>query len=321
MPRRAAPLPSTLGDVFSVATALSLNVPAGRLRRRDLHSPFRGVRQIETMRGRAYDPGAEYGETRDRVLALMRAYAFVMPPHAFFAGATAAVAWGAPVPHPCDTLCVGVHAPARALTARGVRGVKIAPTLAPLRRLAELRLTSPATSWAMLAGKAARRTLIAVGDAFVRVPRDSRGRPMPGEQLATVSQLEAAARAPYRRRRLELLDALAEVRVGSASPLETDMRLDLTACGLPEPELDAEIRDRTGRLLGIGDLAYRAQRVVIEVEGDHHRTDRRQWQRDIQKQRAYVAEGWDLVRVTSADVRGRNRSAVAAVRAALARHT
>ena len=58
---------------------------------------------------------------------------------------------------------------------------------------------------------------------------------------------------------------------GGMSPLETDVRLDAAAAGLPEPLLDAEIRDERGCLVGVADAAYRAERVLVEVEGDHHR--------------------------------------------------
>jgi len=74
---------------------------------------------------------------------------------------------------------------------------------------------------------------------------------------------------PWRRNRELLLDALALVREGSMSPLETDMRLALTGAGLPEPELDVEIRTERGSLIGICDAVYPERRVIVEVEGHH----------------------------------------------------
>ena len=56
--------------------------------------------------------------------------------------------------------------------------------------------------------------------------------------------------------------------------------------------------------IGITEFVYRRQRVVVEVEGDHHRTSRAQWNRDIDKYAAYAAEGWEVVRLTSRHVRG-----------------
>jgi len=104
------------------------------------------------------------------------------------------------------------------------------------------------------------------------------------------------------------------------SPLETDTRLETRAAGLPESELDVEIRAAAGgRLLGISDMHYRAYRVLVEVEGDHHRTDPAQWARDIEKLAAYAAEGYETVRVTAAQVRTHPDKAVALIRAALIR--
>jgi hypothetical protein len=145
------------------------------------------------------------------------------------------------------------------------------------------------------------------------------GRPLPGERLATLEQLERAASAGRRVGVERLRQALPQIRVGSASPLETEFRLDAAAGGLPDPELDVEIRDGRGRLLGISELVYRRFRVVVEVEGDHHRTDRSQWVRDIDKYNAYAAAGWEVVRLTAAHVRGEDARAVRIVREALQR--
>ncbi|WP_424449694.1 hypothetical protein [Microbacterium arborescens] len=56
-----------------------------------------------------------------------------------------------------------------------------------------------------------------------------------------------------------------------------------------------------------------------EVEGDHHRTSRRQWARDIEKHTAYVALGFEVVRLTSAHIRPTGSAAVTLVGGALRR--
>jgi len=159
----------------------------------------------------------------------------------------------------------------------------------------------------------------AVGDAIVRIPRDDRGRPRPAQQKATIEALRAAALVPWRRGRERLLAALELIRVGSMSPLETDFRLVTARAGLPEPELDVEIRDDAGRLIGIVDAVYREQRVIVEVEGRHHATSDRQWNRDLDKYAALAAAGWEVIRVTSRHIRGENPRVVALVAEALAR--
>lgn len=232
-----------------------------------------------------------------------RAYVHVMPRHAFFVGRTAAVIYGAPIPHDRD-LEVGVHAPARSVRRRGIHGVKVEPKLANIRTHDGLRLSTPATTWAMLASQLTVRELVTVGDALVRIPRDATGRLRPGARLATIEQLRRAVAAGRRRGVAKLREAIELVRVGSSSPLETEFRLDAAAAGLPHPELDVDISGSDGRRIGITEIAYPAQMVLVEVEGDHHRTSRSQWNRDIEKYAAYIAHGWEVVRLTSPHIRG-----------------
>jgi hypothetical protein len=44
---------------------------------------------------------------------------------------------------------------------------------------------------------------------------------------------------------------------------------------------------------------YVAYRLIIEYEGDQHRTDRNQWNRDIDRQEDFARDKWALIRVTS----------------------
>ncbi|WJL96285.1 hypothetical protein QSU92_03585 [Microbacterium sp. ET2] len=179
----------------------------------------------------------------------------------------------------------------------------MSPHLVSVVRHQGLPVSSPASTWAMLGRELSVRELIMVGDALVRIPRDSRGFPQPHRQLASIAQLHRAVGAGRRLGIASLREAAQLIRVGSSSPLETEFRLDIQAGGLPQPELDVEIRDERGRLVGITELVFRAFRVVVEVEGDHHRTDRRQWHRDIEKYAAYADLGWEVVRVTSHHIR------------------
>ncbi|WP_053383978.1 hypothetical protein [Leucobacter celer] len=65
------------------------------------------------------------------------------------------------------------------------------------------------------------------------------------------------------------------------------------------PALDFDVYGLGGRLLGCSEIAFPEYRVVQEYEGDHHRTDTGQWNRDVQKHRDYARAGWDVIRVTS----------------------
>ena len=67
--------------------------------------------------------------------------------------------------------------------------------------------------------------------------------------------------------------------------------------GLPTPECNPTIRagDQRGRV----DLVYREFRILIEYEGDQHRTDRGQWNRDIERHEVFTTDGWTVLRITA----------------------
>jgi hypothetical protein len=319
MPAAPRPLPPGLGRVFTAGAARAAGVSPSRLRAKDLERPFVGVRVVPVAPPIQDDgPLAIDRAESDRIEALIRAYAPLMPSGFFIAGRSALVWHGAAVPHG-DELEVAVHLPERASRRAGVRGRAVAPHLVHVHDSRGVRVASPASAWAMLAGELDVRSLVRIGDQLVRIPRDELGMPEPGRQTATIEHLRAATFAGRRRGVADLREAVGLVRVGSMSPLETDARLVLGDAGLPEPELDVEIRSTEGRLLGISDAAYRLYRVALEIEGDHHRTSVRQWNRDLEKYAAYAAEGWEVVRLSAEHVRGRDRRAVDLVRAALVR--
>ncbi len=55
--------------------------------------------------------------------------------------------------------------------------------------------------------------------------------------------------------------------------------------------------------IGRVDLVYLAFKIIIEYEGDQHRTDRAQWNRDIDRHEDFARDHWTLIRVTSERLR------------------
>jgi very-short-patch-repair endonuclease len=51
--------------------------------------------------------------------------------------------------------------------------------------------------------------------------------------------------------------------------------------------------------MGRVDLVYLAYKLIIEHEGDQHRTDRYQWNHDIDRHEDFARDNWTLIRVTS----------------------
>ena len=96
-----------------------------------------------------------------------------------------------------------------------------------------------------------------------------------------------------------LLRAVRACRRGSRSPAETRIRLTLDAAGIPAAELNAAIDETaTGRYLGAPDFVWRAQRVVLEYEGEQHRLDTGQSRYDIVRYDDLAADGWRVIRAT-----------------------
>lgn len=280
---RPAPLPSSLsGRAFSVREALAAGVTVERLRARDLETPFRGVR---VPRGEAVT-----------VAQRARAYATVMD-GAVFCGITAARLWPLDLPRepPGEPLHVAVRPPAHAPRGRGLAGHSIGdPQLRAVRR-GGLLLADGASLFLQLAAVLSLEDLVAVGDALVLSPvRAGSGRPwVPLRELRRrVEGHEGRGARAVRR-------ALALIREGAESRRETLLRLALAAAGLPEPELQVELFDGRGRI-GRVDLLFRQWRVVVEYEGDHHRTDRVQWDRDLIRCERLAAAGWTVVRIAAA---------------------
>ncbi|PKI90826.1 hypothetical protein CW368_09185 [Actinomycetales bacterium SN12] len=279
------------------------------MRAKDLDRPFHGARRTvadiaaeQDEIARDTEPLAPTRASMRRMRSKALSYLQVATPGSFICGASAAVLRGYPVDLP-NELDVAVFAPRRAPKGRGVKGRGIAVHLVDVEVVDGIPTSSPASTWAMLGRDLSVRKLIILGDAIVRVPRDERGIKHPERAGATIEQLQASIDAGPRPGLKKLRAALDRIRVGCASPLESEYRLDSEDAGLPEPELDADICNAQGRRLGISEFAYPQYGVVVEVEGDHHRSSKHQWNRDLQKYRDYANAGWEVVRLTAYDIR------------------
>lgn len=100
------------------------------------------------------------------------------------------------------------------------------------------------------------------------------------------------------RRALTLVDA------GAESPRETWLRLILIDAGYPRPQTQIPVRGEYGQLVGVLDMGWEDVEIALEYEGDHHRTDRRQFNRDIARLEALTDLGWIILRVTAEDTQG-----------------
>lgn len=183
-----------------------------------------------------------------------------------------------------------------------------------------LRVMTPASLWATYGPELSLANRVALGDAIIRTPRIG-GRNLRSSDLALANTqlLLQAAEVPGRRRRRLLLEALPLLREGVASAPESHLRLTLLRHGIEEPTIDFDVYSPSGRYLGTSELAFPKFRVALEYEGDHHRIDRRQWYRDIEKYESYREAGWEVIRVTSQALYRSRPQLMATIRSALKR--
>jgi len=297
--RKAEALPVSLAKApFGVREALAAGVPVQRLRRKDLTAPFRGVRAI----ARGGDGG---------LLARCAAYTLVMRPGTFFSHTTAATIYELPLPRrlPVDgRLHVSAVLPERAPEGSSVRGHALADQ-PELRIVRGMCVPDPVEVWRQLAATLSVEELVIVGDALLR-----RAAP-----LCTIEQLQRGVAATTGRPGVRRVRAAMEsVRARTDSPMETVLRLAIIRAGLPEPQVNYGIHGRDGRVVASGDLVFPHARLVVEYDGDHHRTDARQYRIDVDRIHAIQSLGWHVIRVNSSHMAHGAAEAVRRIRDHLA---
>lgn len=296
---------STDLNAFTRRAALRAGATDAQLRSPALAQPFHGVRTRVTP-----------------VTHLERATAYVprLRPWQLFSHLTAAHAWGVPLPLPPledDPIHVSARPPHRPPRTRGVIGHTLADTDPDVVERHGLRITGAASTWIALAPMLSARDLLAATDYFLFVPRrPRRDDPRP---FVTFAELEGRLATHRGRGRRGLVVALRLASTRAASRKESWLRSLVLRAGLPEPEVNAEIRVN-GRLVAIGDVVFRRWKVVVEYDGRQHRTDDAQFARDRERLLALQLAGWIVVVVRAEGLsRGRART-VAEIRAALTAH-
>lgn len=292
------PLPEELrGAAFGPAAARKAGVGENRLRRKDLHRPFHGVRVVE--------PPID-------VLERCRAYRPRLKPGQFFSHTTAALLHGHSLPLDLEAepdVHVAALLPADAPHARGVRGHRLLESLEPVD-VDGLPVAHQADVLWQLGAVLGFEDLVVVVDELLNrtdLPED-RAKQLLLARIGAVRRVGAA----------RLVRAVGAARRGARSPAETRVRLVLVAGRIPEAELNAPIAERgTGRYLGAPDFVWRQQRVVLEYEGDGHRIEKRQFRQDILRYDDLMADGWRVLRATGDDLTtdGRKRLVVRVARA------
>lgn len=268
------PLPEGLPVAFRVGEGLEAGASRKRLRASDLARPFRG--------GRSSDP-----DPRRALVPLLR-------PDQAFAGPTAAVVHGIPLPSRWerDERLHVVALVGDRMRRPGVVGTR--SSVGRIVRVDGLPVLDPAGAWVSLGGLLSRDDLVAAGDRVVSGT-------MTTPAAATIDDLrDEVARVGRRPGVRDLRAALDLIRVGAWSRPESLLRLLVVRSGLPEPVPNAPIRLPGGRIAR-PDLAWLDRRVAIEYDGSaFHGRDG--WDADAARHELLVDAGWTVVRVRSSDL-------------------
>ena len=277
-------------SAFRLADAKAAGVTSTQLRARQYSHPFHGVHASCPLTDLA---------------ALCRAALLVLPSDAVFSDETAAVLLGLPSPGSAR-LHVCVPEKSVAVRRRGIVGhVRHLTELEVGRRL-DLPVTTPERTFVDLAAKLPAGELLGFVDAALRARLASV--PSLSEVVVRHTGCRGVAKA---RRVLEHANPAAE------SPRESMMRWLLVEAGLPTPEVNVNIYDVDGVFLARADMLFRGARVIVEYDGDQHRTDRAQFVHDVQRTTRLAAAGYLVLRFTGSDLMTRPRWIVETVMAAL----
>jgi hypothetical protein len=133
------------------------------------------------------------------------------------------------------------------------------------------------------------------GQAIARLDALMHATPFSVEDVLLLTKRHPGARGLRR-----LRTALALVDGGAASPKETWLRLLLIAAGLPAPATQIPVVDGHRPAVFL-DMGWEEFKVAAEHDGDQHRSDRRQYVKDMRRHEAIDDLGWRVVRVVCED--------------------
>jgi hypothetical protein len=217
------------------------------------------------------------------------------------AGAAAAAVHGAqwiPDAVPIELICANTRPPSGVLTRRDALADGETQTIDGRS------VTTPERTAFDIGRRGAVHSAVARLDTLARAT---------GFKVEDVLRVAACHRRAPGLRRLEA--ALELVDAGAQSPRESYLRLLLIDAGLPRPQTQIPVVGVDAMPLAYLDLGWEECMVAVEYDGDQHRTDRRQYVKDIRRLEMLEQLGWIVVRVVAED---RPAAIVRRVRAAVA---
>lgn len=154
-----------------------------------------------------------------------------------------------------------------------------------------LRSSLPVTSLLRTAYDVGRRGRLA--EAVTRLDALGNAAAFTAESVRGLADAHPGARGVrLLRRALTLYDP------GAQSPQETRLRLLVLQAGFPRPRTQIPVQV-AGRVKYYLDMGWEDLMIAVEYDGDHHRTDRAQFARDIVRLEELSELGWIIIRVAA----------------------
>ncbi|MBD1542542.1 hypothetical protein G9E11_09840 [Arthrobacter sp. IA7] len=296
---RPRPLPPALqAQPFTIRQATDAGLTRRRTRALDLASPCHGVRAPAAV----------------EITLLIRARGLALATGAVVSHLSAAALWGFPLPlrfEDHNIIHLTSRDGARAVRRKKVRGHRLPLAEDEISDGRYVACTSPLRTWLDLAGILTLQELVIAGDFLLR-----RKAPLSTAQALDAFLAEKKGRTGY----TKALKARALIRANTDSPKETELRLLLTAAGLPEPGINVPMFDETGGWIQDPDMSYDEFKIAIQYDGAHHATPA-QRRSDIYRDENARGLGWLVLVLTQLDldplIPGMEPSAVTKVRRAL----
>lgn len=255
-PRPLTP-PELLSAPFLRRDGIAVGLTPDQLRSRCWLRPFRNVYLHRSI------------PLTDAVrLAALRLAA---PPHAVVAGLTAAWLYGVWTPRPGESVPLHLATPAGAgkFTTHGMRDGRMVVDLADVDEWNGIAIVSPERTCFGLMTRSSLTEAVVWADAFLH-----------HGLICAHGLTRYADERPHWPHVRKVRQAAALARAGSASPMESRLRMVVVLAGLPEPPLlNQPVFDADGNLLGIVDMRYVVPWFGMEYDGaqhaepEHHRSD------------------------------------------------
>lgn len=290
-------LPPEFRDrTFTLRAAEEVGIGSTRRHGDELLRPFRGIRSTVT----ATTPTER-----------CRDYLPRLKPPQVFAGVTALRLFGLPWTHSWfagETLEVAVRGNGYSPRSKGVIGHRMSEHRMRVTRVEGLPVLEPATAVMDVAARVDHEHLVGLLDALLTPSSwypSLRSRPLVAS-LDDLAETMSAWRGSAQASRAKA--ALRHVRVGVDSYPESVTRVLLERSGTPQVTIQIPVSTDLG--VRSIDGGWPELKVGFEYEGEHHRLDKHQWQRDIGKMEALQRAGWLIIRVTARDLLPENRPAL-----------